>query len=150
MKESTLATKIMIGVLCAGVLLYLALYFIFGFKNELATTVAYSYTVNVGTEANAILVREETVLPKSGTYVDMVLSEGEKAAAGSAVALVYDSLSALDTRQQIRNLEAEIKQEKGNAPEKQKELEKTEKKAAKVENMTLDTLSADLRDMNQT
>lgn len=110
MKESTLATKIMIGVLCAGVLLYLALYFIFGFKNELATTVAYSYTVNVGTEANAILVREETVLPKSGTYVDMVLSEGEKAAAGSAVALVYDSLSALDTRQQIRNLEAEIKQ----------------------------------------
>ena len=38
-------------------------------------------------------------------------------------------------------LEAEIKQEKGNAPEKQKELEKTEKKAAKVENMTMDTLS---------
>jgi len=110
MKESTLATKIMIGVLCAGVLLYLALYFIFGFKDELVTTVAYNYSVNVGTEANVILVREETVLPKSGTYVDMVLSEGEKAAAGTAVALVYDSLSALDTRQQIRNLEAEIKQ----------------------------------------
>ena len=38
-------------------------------------------------------------------------------------------------------LEAEIKQEKGNAPEKQKELEKTEKKASKVESMTMDTLS---------
>ncbi|MCR5236137.1 MAG: hypothetical protein K6E34_02905 [Lachnospiraceae bacterium] len=38
-------------------------------------------------------------------------------------------------------LEAEIKQEKGNAPEKQKELEKTEKKASGVENMTMDTLS---------
>ena len=38
-------------------------------------------------------------------------------------------------------LEAEIKQEKGNAPEKQKELEKTEKKASRVENMTMDTLS---------
>ncbi len=38
-------------------------------------------------------------------------------------------------------LESEIKQEKGNAPEKQKELEKIEKKAAKVENMTIDTLS---------
>lgn len=38
-------------------------------------------------------------------------------------------------------LEAEIRQEKGNAPEKQKELEKTEKKVAKVESMTMDTLS---------
>jgi hypothetical protein len=38
-------------------------------------------------------------------------------------------------------LEAEIRQEKGNAPEKQKELEKTEKKASKVESMTMDTLS---------
>ena len=38
-------------------------------------------------------------------------------------------------------LEAEIRQEKGNAPEKQKELEKTEKKASKVETMTMDTLS---------
>ena len=38
-------------------------------------------------------------------------------------------------------LEAEIRQEKGNAPEKQKELEKTEKKASRVENMTMDTLS---------
>ena len=38
-------------------------------------------------------------------------------------------------------LEAEIRQEKGNAPEKQKELEKTEKKVSRVETMTMDTLS---------
>ena len=38
-------------------------------------------------------------------------------------------------------LEAEIRQEKGNAPEKQKELEKIEKKASRVESMTMDTLS---------
>ena len=38
-------------------------------------------------------------------------------------------------------LEAEIRQEKGNAPEKQKELEKIEKKASRVETMTMDTLS---------
>ena len=80
MKESTLATKVMIGVLCVGVLLYLALYFILGFRDEVATTIAYHYTVDVGTEASAILVREETVLSDSGTYVDYVLSDGEKAA----------------------------------------------------------------------
>lgn len=38
-------------------------------------------------------------------------------------------------------LEAEIKQEKGNAPEKLKELEKTKKKASRVDSMTMDTLS---------
>ena len=90
MKESTLATKVMIGILCVGVLLYLALYFLLGFRNEVATTVAYDYTVDVGTDATAIIVREETVLPNSGTYVDQVLTEGEKTAAKATVALIYD------------------------------------------------------------
>lgn len=110
MKESTLATKVMIGVLCVGVLLYLALYFLLGFRDEIATTIAYDYTTGAGTEASAILVREETVLSSSGTYVDFVLAEGEKAAAGSTVALIYEHPSALETRQDIRTLEAEIEQ----------------------------------------
>ena len=110
MKESTLATKIMIAVLCAGVLLYLALYFVLGFREELATTVAYNYTVDVGHEAAAVIVREETVLPGSASYVDLVLSEGERAAAGEAVALLYSDPSALNTRQEIRSLTAEITQ----------------------------------------
>ena len=110
MKESTLATKVMIGVLCVGVLLYLALYFILGFRDEIATTVAYQYTVDVGAEASAILMREETVLTDSGTYVDYVLSDGEKAAANTAVALIYSDPAAISTRQEIRTLEAEIRQ----------------------------------------
>lgn len=110
MKESTLATKVMIGILCVGVLLYLALYFLLGFRNEVATTVAYDYTVDVGTEATAIIVREETVLPNSGTYVDQILTEGEKTAAKATVALIYDHPSSLNTRQEIRALEAEIAQ----------------------------------------
>lgn len=110
MKESTLATKVMIGILCIGVLLYLGLYFLLGFRNEVATTVAYDYTVEVGTEATALIVREEVVLSSSGTYVDQVLAEGEKAAAKSTVALIYDHPSALNTRQEIRALEAEIEQ----------------------------------------
>lgn len=110
MKESTLATKVMIGILCVGVLLYLALYFLLGFRNEVATTVAYDYTVDVGTEATAIIVRKEVVLSSSGSYVDQVLTEGEKTAAKATVALIYDHPSALNTRQEIRALEAEIAQ----------------------------------------
>ena len=110
MKESTLATKVMIGILCVGVLLYLALYFALGFRDEIATTVAYDYSVDVGTEATAIIVREETVLSASGAYVDYVLTEGDKAAANTTVAHIYTDPSALNTRQEIRSLEAEIEQ----------------------------------------
>ncbi len=110
MKESTLATKIMIGVLCGGVLLYLALYFLLGRRDDLATTTAYTYTVSVGAEASALTVREEQVLSQSGSYVEQVLSEGEKTSAGEAVALIYSDPSALDTRQAIATLTAEIEQ----------------------------------------
>lgn len=110
MKESTLATKVMIGVLCAGVLVYLAIYFVLSWQDELVTTTAYSYTQSVGTEAAAILVREETVIQESGAYVDLVLSEGAKAAKGEAVALLYSDPSAMDTQQSIKTLEAEIEQ----------------------------------------
>lgn len=110
MKESTLATKVMIGVLCVGVLLYLAVYAVLSWQEELVTTTAYTYTQSVGAQASAILVRDETVIQESGSYVDLVLSEGARAAKGDAVALLYNDLSALDTRQSIKTLEAEIGQ----------------------------------------
>ncbi len=110
MKESTLATKIMIGLLCAGVLVYLSLYLLLGFQEELATTTAYTYSVNQGAEATGVLVREERVLSGSGGYVELVPSEGEKTAAGDAVALVYSDASALSTQQAIQTLRAEIEQ----------------------------------------
>ena len=110
MKESTLATKIMILVLCIGVVAYMAVYLITGFSEELVTTTAYTYSVNIGTSASALIVRDETVLSDSGRYVDQVLEEGEKASQGEAVALIYSDPSALDTRQAIRTLTAEIEQ----------------------------------------
>ena len=110
MKESTLATKIMILILCVGVAAFMVVRLITGFSDELVTTTAYTYSVDLGTEAGALIVRQETVLPDSGTYVDMVKEEGERAARGEAVALIYSDPSALDTRQDIRALTAEIEQ----------------------------------------
>ena len=110
MKESTLATKIMIGILCLGVLVYLGIYLLRGFREELTTTVAYTDAVNHGVEATGILIREERVLSAAGEQVDLVLSEGEKAAVGDTVALVYSDASALSTQQAIQTLDAEIEQ----------------------------------------
>lgn len=110
MKESTLATKIMVGILCAGVLLYLAIYLLTGFQDNLTTARAYSYSVDLGSEATGIIVRDEQVLAGPTGSVDLVLSEGEKAAAGDPVALVYSDPSALSTQQAIQSLRTEIQQ----------------------------------------
>lgn len=111
MKESTLATKVMIAILCLGVAVYLAVYFVQGWEEPLVTARAYTYTQDVGMEARGILVREEIILPDAGgSYVDQILAEGEKAAAGQAAALLYTDPAALTTRQAIRTLSAEIEQ----------------------------------------
>ena len=111
MKESTLATKVMIAILCLGVAVYLAVYFVQGWEEPLVTARAYNYTQDVGMEARGILLREETILPDAGgSYVDHILAEGEKAAAGQAAALLYTDPAALTTRQAIRTLSAEIEQ----------------------------------------
>lgn len=110
MKESTIATKVMIAILCLGVTVYLAVYFAQGWKEDVVTTLAYTYSLDVGQEAHGILIREETPLTGGGGYVDQLAAEGSKAAVWDPVALVYSDPSALTTRQSIRTLEAEIEQ----------------------------------------
>ena len=111
MRESKYTTRIMIAILCLGVAVYTAVFFLRNWEEPLVTTYAYAYTQDVGMEATGLFIRWETVLPDTvGSYVDHILSEGEKAAAGQAVALLYSDPSALTTRQSIRALEAEIKQ----------------------------------------
>lgn len=111
MKESSLATKVMIAILCLGVAIYLAVYFVRGWEEPLVTTRAYSYTQDIGMEATGVLVRDEVLLPDTGgSYVDHILAEGEKAAAGQAAALLYTDPAALTTRQSIRTLTSEIEQ----------------------------------------
>ena len=110
MKESTIATKFMIAILCLGVAAYLAVYFFRGWEEDLITTYAYAYSLDVGQEAAGILVRAEVPLTGSGGYMDQIVGEGAKAAAGDPVVLLYSDPSALTTRQSIRSLEAEIEQ----------------------------------------
>ena len=111
MRESIFTTRIMIAVLCLGATVYAAVTFLRNWEEPLVTTHAYSYTYEAGMEAIGLFVRQETVLPDAGGgYVDHILSEGEKAAAGQAVALLYSDSAALTTRQSIRSLSAEIEQ----------------------------------------
>ena len=110
MKESTLVNKVIIGVICAAVILYFAVYLALGFKPDLVTTTAYAYSVDIGTEASALLVRDDQVISTTGQYVDILLDEGEKVSKGGQIALIHASQDSLETRQTIQSLEAEIQQ----------------------------------------
>lgn len=110
MKQSTLTTKLMMSVLVVGILVYLAVYIVRGWQDEVVTTPAYSATIHVGASATGIVVREETVISGSGSYVDLIPGEGEKVAAGRPVAILYSDASGLDTRQAIKTLSSEIDQ----------------------------------------
>lgn len=110
MKESKIAPKVLIAILCLGVIAYMSVYIFQAWRDDLVTAAAYSYTQSVGVEGWGVVVRREQTLPGDSGYLDLILSEGEKAAAGDPVALFYSDPSALNIRQSIRSLESEIEQ----------------------------------------
>ncbi len=110
MKESNLIFKVLIAVLAMGVVIYMAIYFFHGFGPGLVTANAYLHQHDIGTQAQAILIRDEQVLSGSDGYLDLLLAEGERVAQGKPVAMVYHDPSVLSTRQSIRNLEIELQQ----------------------------------------
>ena len=110
MKQSTRTTKIMMAILVVGILAYLGFYIARSWQGGVATTPAYAASIDVGTSVTGVIVREETVLSGTGSYVDLVPSEGEKVAAGETVAILYSDSSGLDTRQSVKTLSAELEQ----------------------------------------
>ncbi len=110
MKESKIAPKVLVAVIFLAVVAYLVLSLVQGLHEEVVTANAYNYTQDVGVEARGIIIRSEQPLTGDGGYLDMILAEGEKAAVGDPVALLYSDPSALTTRQNINSLTDEIEQ----------------------------------------
>ena len=113
MKQPSLIMKLIMAVLLVGLLVYFGIYLIRSYQGGAVTVLAYTDSVNVGTEATGLLVRDETVLSNSAVsshLVDLIPAEGEKVSAGGIVATLYSSSSGLDTKQQIRVLESELEQ----------------------------------------
>ena len=112
MKEGTTVTKLVMLflALCLGV--YFTVYLFRGMTDPLTTAVAYAYTVNDSVEAEALLVRQEQVLPAGVGIADVIPGEGERIGAGQTVAVLYRDSEALERKKQIQQLtlEAELLQ----------------------------------------
>ena len=112
MKEGTTITKLVMFLIAVSLGVYFAVYLFQSMADPLTTAVAYAYTVNDSVEAEALLVRQEQVLPAGEGIADVAPGEGERVGAGQTVATLYRDSQALERKEQIQQLtlEAELLQ----------------------------------------
>ena len=101
MKQSTLITKIVMFLLLAAVVSYLAISAVQSFVDPFSTTVAYQDVLDDAIEVTGFVVREEQALSGGSGIVDLLPDEGERVAAREPVAILYQSQDALDRKKQL-------------------------------------------------
>ncbi len=110
MKQGTLITRIVMTILFAGVVLYLAIYAFQRLSDPVTFTMAYQDTLNDSVQSVGVVVRQEQVLASGTAIMDVLPEEGERVAAGEAVAILYQSTDALERMKQLESLTQEREQ----------------------------------------
>lgn len=110
MKQGTLITKIIMFILLAAVVFYLAIYAVQSLTNPFSTALAYQDVLNDAVEVTGVVVREEQALPGGSGIMDLLPDEGERVAAGEAIAVLYQSEDALNRKKEKQALEMEREQ----------------------------------------
>ncbi|MDE7261263.1 MAG: hypothetical protein K2N78_04265 [Oscillospiraceae bacterium] len=110
MKNSTLATRLMMAAIFLTVLVYFGLNLAAYFNDPYTTTLAYSYTGENAVTVSGYVVREEEVLAGGGELVYSARREGERVAAGGTVAQIYSNVQALTDANRLRDLTGQLEQ----------------------------------------
>ena len=110
MKNSTLATKLMLAAIFLTVLIYFGVNLAAYFTDPYTTTVAYAYTGEEAVTVSGYVARSEEVLAGGGELVYSARREGERVGAGGTVALIYQSVRALEEANTLRSLEEQLQQ----------------------------------------
>lgn len=110
MKNSTLATRLMLGAIFLTVLIYFGVNLNAYFTNPYRTTVAYHSTGENAVTVSGYVVREEEVLSGGGDLVYSSRGEGERVSAGGAVAYIYPDVQALSDANTLRELTGQLEQ----------------------------------------
>lgn len=110
MKQGTLITKIIMFILFAAVVVYLAIYAVQGFSDPFSTAIAYQDVLNDSVEVTGLVVRQEQPLSDSAAIMDVLPEEGERVAAGETVAVLYQSSEALERQKQLQSMKLEREQ----------------------------------------
>ena len=83
------------------------------FVNPTTTTPTYRYRTEDAISLHGYVVRNETVVDSGETLLELTHAEGERIAAGSAIATVYRSEDALARSRELRTLTQQLEQLSG-------------------------------------
>ena len=110
MKQGTLATRIVMIVLFAAVILYVGVYLIGSFSTPYKTERAYAFQLENVSTVSGYLVRTESVLPSASGLVDVAPREGERVSRTQTIATQYKNEAAFQQQQTLRSLQAQLQQ----------------------------------------
>jgi len=110
MKRSDFFIRLTTGVLFLAVACYIGVYLFNALISTYVTEKAIRYSIEETLPTQGFIIRTETVLENVGSTVLPIAGEGEKVAAGQAIAVEYLSLNALEMASEIRALKLRIAQ----------------------------------------
>ena len=110
MKNSALATKLMVAVMFLALLAYFGMNLAAYFTDPYTTTVAYAYTGENAVTVSGYVVREEEALAGGGELVYSSRKEGERVGRGGTVAVIYPTAQALSDANVLRDLTSQLEQ----------------------------------------
>lgn len=110
MKQGAVINRIVMVLLWAAILAYLAGAAWRGLREPYPTVRAYSYAVEDTLETTGYLVRKEEAVTGAGGIVRLIPAEGEKVAVGATVALLYADQQSLERSDRLTELENEARQ----------------------------------------
>ena len=108
--KSSPAFKILSAVVLAAVVLYFGVQIYQYLVNPFSTTLTYEAQADDSIALTGWVVREEETFHADAATLSPALAEGQKVGYGQAIAMAYDSASALDTVAEINTLELQLQQ----------------------------------------
>lgn len=106
-KTDTLIKIVSVLVFCA-MAAYLAFYIAERVLDPVQTALTVTATMTDSSAMSGLVVRDELLVSSSAQYIDVTAREGEKLAAGEAVAVAYGSEEALERASRLSALGREI------------------------------------------
>ena len=110
MKNTSLPSKLIMVFFFAAVAAYFAVQGMRYFVNPTMTVLTYRYRTEDTISLRGYVVRDETVIDSSETLLELDRTEGERVAAGSALATVYRSEEALERSRELQALTQQLEQ----------------------------------------
>lgn len=113
MKKTDTLIKIMTGCVLLAMVAYLSVYLARRVLDPTQTAVAVEASVSASSTMSGLVLRDELILRSEEQYIDLVVDDGEKVAAGQTVAVAYSSEDALARATDLDTLSRQIEEVSG-------------------------------------